>query len=336
MRTLQVGNNEAGQRLDRLLGKYLKEAPASFIYKMLRKKNILLNGKKAQGQERLLEGDTIKLFLSDETIQKFGGEKDCESTEKVWKGARIPFTVLYEDSHVLIANKPAGLLSQKAGREDVSFIEYMTAYLMDRGELSREQLQTFKPGICNRLDRNTSGILVAGKSLPALQQMNAVFKERRLEKYYLCIVKGKLDKRERLAAYLKKDASHNRVQVSVRQIEGSQYIETEYEPLDSKSWRGMEFTLLKVHLITGKSHQIRAHLKSIGHPLIGDGKYGYKDLTKVAKSEFNLKYQLLHAYQLHFFEMEDVLAPLSGQTITAPLPEQFLQIMDTIGFVCPY
>lgn len=330
MKELAISANEAGQRFDKLLAKYLKEAPKGFIYKMLRKKNITLNGKKADGSERLCEGDTVRLFLSDDTIEKFAAGNGDEP--QMLPGRRIPpFAIVYEDDHILVANKPAGMLSQKASREDISFIEYLKEYLLSSGAITTEQLRTFSPGICNRLDRNTSGLLVAGKTLAGVQQMNAMFKERNLQKYYLCIVKGRLNESERVEGYLTKDTSHNRVTVTKNETEGSHFIQTEYEPLAVSLWKEKEYTLLKVHLITGKSHQIRAHLKSIGHPIIGDGKYGHKDVTRIAKSEFNLKHQLLHAYQLRLGEVKGDLSYLSGKLFEAPVPKQFADIIETMG-----
>lgn len=335
MRELAISANEAGQRFDKLLAKYLKEAPKGFIYKMLRKKNITLNGKKADGSERLCAGDTVRLFLSDDTIEKFAaGTGTGTLPERMNSGGGQyipPFAIVYEDEHILVVNKPAGMLSQKADREDISLIEYLKEYLLSSGAITTEQLRTFSPGICNRLDRNTSGLLVAGKTLAGVQQMNAMFKERNLDKYYLCIVKGKLNKSERVEGYLTKDTSHNRVAITEYETEGSHLIQTEYEPLAANQWKGQEYTLLKVHLITGKSHQIRAHLKSIGHPVIGDGKYGHKDVTRVVKSEFNLRHQILHAYQLRLGEIKGDLSYLSGRLFEAPVPEQFADIIEAMG-----
>ena len=155
MKQLVMKDIDSGQRLDKFLGKYLKEAPKSFIYKMLRKKNIVLNGKKADGSEKLKAGDEIKLFLSEDTLKKFCGETK--------EGVCGSLDVVYEDEQVLFINKPAGMLSQKASREDVSLVEYLTGYLLEQGSLSKEDLQTFHPGVCNRLDRNTSGLVAAGK-----------------------------------------------------------------------------------------------------------------------------------------------------------------------------
>jgi 23S rRNA pseudouridine955/2504/2580 synthase len=191
MKQFYVQQNEAGQRLDKLLLKLLNKAPKSFIYKMLRKKNIVLNGKKADGSEKLVVQDEIKLFLSDETIEQFNEPVDTTVVDH-------KLTILYEDRHILIINKPLGILSQKAVKEDVSIVEHIISYLLTSGQITREQLASFKPAVCNRLDRNTSGILIAGKSLLGLQEMARLLKDRGLDKYYLCIVKGKVEGKKRI------------------------------------------------------------------------------------------------------------------------------------------
>ena len=183
MKSVIVNSNEAGQRLDKLLGKYLNLAGKGFLYKMMRKKNITLNGKKCDGSEKLSEGDEIRLFLSDETIEKF-------SQVRVQKVRKTKLDLVYEDSHILLINKPSGMLSQKAKETDESLVEYLIQYLLDGGKLTKEDMRQFKPSVCNRLDRNTSGIVIAGKSLPGLQLMSEAIKERTIGKYYLCIVKG--------------------------------------------------------------------------------------------------------------------------------------------------
>ena len=175
MKELIIHDNEAGQRLDKLLRKYLSEAPGSFIYKMLRKKNIVLNGKKATGNEHLKKGDSVKLFLADDTIAKF--QAAGKTVEESIKNT-VKLDVIYEDQNVIFINKPSGMLSQKAKETDVSVVENVTAYLLESGQLTRENLKTFRPSICNRLDRNTSGLIVAGKSLAGLQQMGELFKKR--------------------------------------------------------------------------------------------------------------------------------------------------------------
>lgn len=328
MKEIIITDKEAGQRFDKYLGKYLEKAGKSFVYKMLRKKNITLNGKKAEGSERLNEGDVIKLFLADETIEKFAS--NIEETTAVMKPVAEAETeelnIIYEDDKVLLINKPAGMLSQKARPEDITLVEHIIAYLLKSGSLTTEQMKGFRPGICNRLDRNTSGIIVAGKSLEGLQVMGELFKDRSLDKYYYCIVKGAVEKKEQIEGYLYKNHSHNKVTISKEPQEGSEYIKTQYEPVKKTD----EYTLLKVKLITGKSHQIRAHLHSIGHPIIGDGKYGDVRVNKFFKKNYKLKHQLLHAAELHFPTMKEGFEGLSGKVIKAPFPDYFETIINGV------
>lgn len=276
----------------------MREATKSFIYKMLRKKNITLNGKKAQGNEKLEPGDKVVLFFSEETLEKFCGD----SPEN--KGKRqADFPIIYEDDQILLINKPAGLLSQKAKPEDVSLVELVQQYVgCEPG---------FSPGICNRLDRNTSGIVVAGKTLPALQKMTELFRMREVEKYYLTIVKGAMTETKEVDGYLLKDAKTNKVTVYREEKKGSSYIRTGYEPLVTTR----EMTLLRVHLMTGKPHQIRSHLSSLGHPVLGDAKYG--------GAHPQIKYQLLHAYELHFPKLGKPFEKISGKCFTATIPQTF-------------
>jgi 23S rRNA pseudouridine955/2504/2580 synthase len=283
---------------------------------MLRKKNITLNGKKAEGSEMLKVQDEIKLFLSDDTYALFSEEVQTTNVEH-------DLAIIYEDQHILIVNKPLGILSQKAEKEDVSMVEHIISYLLYTNQLTKEQLISFKPAICNRLDRNTGGILIAGKSLLGLQEMARLLKDRSLGKYYLCIVKGHVEKKERIEGYLSKDEKKNQVTIHPTEIENSEYICTEYEPV---SYSEHKYTLLRVKLITGKSHQIRAHLASIGHPIIGDYKYGDQKTNHFFKVNYDLSSQLLHSYQMVFPELKGELANLSGKCFTANLPEQFDKI----------
>ena len=353
MKNFYVQQNEAGQRLDKLLAKLLNKAPKSFLYKMLRKKNIVLNGKKAEGSEKLALDDRITLFLSDETIAEFSEQAEAVVVKK-------DLDIVYEDPHLLVVNKPIGELSQKAEKEDVSMVEYIISYLLTSRQLTREQLTSFKPGICNRLDRNTSGLLIAGKSLPGLQEMAEILKNRSLGKYYLCIVKGRLEGNKRVEGYLSKDEATNKVKIHSVQIEDAEYICTEYEPICSlpgkevgsknaserrqtqeamvqNNLRGITeegakgaFTLLQVKLITGRSHQIRAHLASLGHPLIGDYKYGDQKTNHYFKSRYGLTHQLLHSYRMVFPELKGELSYLSGKELKAEQPEIFLKIQKDL------
>lgn len=315
MKIITVGKNEAGQRLDKLLLKHLNKAPKSFIYKMLRKKNITLNGKKAEGSEITQLKDEIKLFLSDETVQKFSEEFQTTAVD-------YNFSVIYEDKNILVVNKPAGLLSQKAEKQDVSLVEHIISYLLGSNQITNEELQTFKPAICNRLDRNTSGLVVAGKTLVGLQTMSELFRERNLDKYYLCIVKGAMKESKRISGYLKKDEKLNKVSISLTENEDSEPIETEYYPVNYND----NYTLLRVKLVTGKTHQIRAHLNSIGHPIIGDNKYGNKAVNIDVNTTFHLKHQLLHSYQLIFPELTGEFAELSKKELIAEVPGYFNKI----------
>lgn len=335
MKAFLVTKNEAGQRLDKLLAKYMDTAPKSFFYKMLRKKNITLNGKKADGAEKVAEGDEVRLFLSDETILGFQSGKRQKSTkvEKTIPGLK-PQEIVYEDEDIIIVNKPAGELSQKAKKEDISINERIVVYLRERYGIGEDH---FTPGICNRLDRNTTGLLIAGKSLAGLQEMAELLKHRTLDKYYLCIVVGEVKKSQRLNGYLKKDETSNMVQVYSEEDmikrrsdrSGFDRIETQISPLIVKDG----FSLLAIRLITGKTHQIRAHLASIGFPILGDTKYGTGKQQESMQSmcrRFHLTCQLLHAYRLEFPKTKGALMNLSEKVITVEPPAKFLRIMEEL------
>lgn len=346
MKKIIVSKNEAGQKLLKLLAKYLDAAPQSFLHKMLRKKNITLNGKRADGSELLKETDEVCLFLSEDTVRSFqraerlettggdnrnGGKEDKKTDKSNGSGNKRELSgirVLYEDADVLLLNKPVGVLSQKAAPEDVSLNEWVISYLLKNGTVTKEELQTFRPGVCNRLDRNTSGLLTAGKSLLGLQTLSLLFKERAVHKDYFCIVCGKVKAACRLQGYLEKDARTNKVTVEKeRRSEEGSYIETEYMPVAANG----RYTLLRVRLLTGKTHQIRAHLASVGHPLLGDEKYGNREVNRMLREKFGLKHQLLHAAFLEFPEQMQACTALAGKVFFAPVPEQFEQIAKGLG-----
>ena len=316
MREIVISKNEAGQRLDKFLGKYMKLAGKSFFYKMLRKKNITLNGNKADGSEKLEEGDSVTLFLAEETIEKFRGG----AAAVVYPTANL--NVIYEDEDVIIINKPAGMLSQKAEASDVSLVEYLLGYLMKKGEITQESLMTFKPGVCNRLDRNTSGIVICGKSLKGLQAMSGMLKDRALDKYYLCLVKGTMLHGGMLDGYIRKQEMSNQVQVLSSPAPDAVPIRTAYEPIHANA----RCTLVRVKLITGRSHQIRAHLASIGHPILGDMKYGDPAANRWLKETYQVHRQMLHSAEL---VIPSDLAGMkaAGRRITADLPADMRRVI---------
>ena len=327
MQTLTVTPNEAGQRMDKLLAKYLDQAGKGFLYKMMRKKNITLNGKKCDGSEHLEEGDEIQLFMADETIEKFQAAPKAPARSTAGYGYK-KLDIIYEDSHILIVNKPSGMLSQKAKESDISLNEHILNYLIQSGHLPVEQLRTFKPSICNRLDRNTSGLVAAGVSLAGLQGMNRIFKDRSIHKYYQCLVKGEVKEKQLITGFLKKDEAFNKVEIHSKQTADSVPIMTEYVPLKSNG----KVTLLQVTLITGRSHQIRAHLASIGHPILGDFKYGDRRVNERVRSNYKITSQMLHSFRLVM--PEDLPAPLhylGKKEFSAPLPESFLRVMKGEG-----
>ena len=479
MQSTTIGSNQAGQRLDKFLHKFLPNAGSGFLYKMLRKKNITLNGRKAEGSELLKEGDSVSFFFSQETFEKFTGRailpeisghspktnlsgEEGHSTKPEAAGknnlsakteaagknrhsakpeaagknklsaepeaagknnlsakpeaagknnlsakpevigktelsakpeaagrrglsVNTEFTgkkrtslpeyekayrllkgiqVIYEDEHFLFLSKPAGILSQKAKPADCSLNEWMIGYLLEKNPSLAEELITFRPSICN-------GIVLCGKSLAGLQFLNRYIKERNLGKFYHTICLGELREADRIQGYLTKDEKSNKVQVytlpktvirqdapeqnqataenhamvqnqttaqnnesekdgALRQMPFSRqdYIETGYVPLGCKHG----YTYLEVELITGKTHQIRAHLAGLGHPLLGDFKYGEEKINRRIRQQYHLSHQLLHAYRILFPEiLSGVGASLSRREFIAPEPEAFVKIKRALG-----
>lgn len=322
MRKLEIGKNDAGQRMDKYLKKYFREAGSGFLYKMLRKKNILLNNKKAEGKEILQQGDQISLYLAEETIEKFRGAEKTKK-EEFTSYPEFSMDIIYEDEDFLFINKPAGILSQKALPQDSSMVEYIIGYLLKQKKITEKELETFHPSVCNRLDRNTSGMILAGKSLAGLQILSRVLKERSMKKFYICLVKGEVKGKVTQKAWLVKNKKDNRVQVYKKESEGASLIETAYEPL----WTDGKVTVLKVDLITGKSHQIRCHLASLGYPLAGDEKYGDGTWNRELKKVTGLNRQFLHAWEIQFPNSEEVPENLAGKIFHAPLSEDLKKVL---------
>lgn len=330
----EITEREAGQRLDRYLYKLLPEAGSGFLHKMLRKKNIILNDRKAQGNEVLASGDQVKLFFAEETLHKFMGREPSKTHDTgesfIWRQAYERYgnlPILYENEHILLVDKPAGLLTQKAGETDLSLNEWLAGYLFSKGELSDASPAAYKPSACNRLDRNTSGIVLCAKSVRGAQLLGDLLKERTLHKYYRLYVKGRVESPQTIEGYLTKDEAHNKVTIRENppgKEQTASYIKTRYQPLKQEA----DKTLLEVELITGKPHQIRAHLASIGHPLLGDYKYGDKAWNDRYKKTCHIEAQLLHACRVEFPELEVPFADISERSFSAEMPPVFAQAAD--------
>lgn len=345
MQEFVVTRQEAGGRFDKYLKKRLPLASSGFVYKMLRKKNITLNDKKAEGRELLTEGDVVKLFFSGETYQKFSGSLPVREDKapgvfltasalaaecgRAYREIDGIFSV-YEDEDILILNKPAGVLSQKARASDISANEWMLGYLLEKKEITGDGLLHFRPSVCNRLDRNTSGLLLCGKTPGGSRFLSKLLKERGLHKYYLGYVKGKIEEPLTLRGYLKKEETKNRSDILSedayrRKIKVNRKIEKVYKKVETvvrpeTYFDRIDYTKAEILLVTGKSHQIRAQLASIGHPLLGDIKYGWKPQRK---EEESFRCQMLHARRVVFPETEGEFSYLSGKCVTAPAPPYF-------------
>lgn len=311
MRQLEIDKNNENGRLDKFLLKYMNAAPKSFVYKMLRKKNIKLNGKRAEGSEILKNGDVVTLFISDDTLTEFMSKRQV-------RHSNINVDVVYEDSNVLLCNKPVGVLSQNDGSENDSINDAMLYYLYKKGEYDASAESTFKPGICNRLDRNTGGITAMGKNLAAAQALNAAYKNKCVEKLYITVVKGYVKDIGIIKGWHSKD-SNNKAVIYDEKRENTAYVETAYRPVAVKNG----YTLLEVTLISGKSHQIRVSLEHLGFPVAGDKKYGGR-----WDNPFGASHQILYAYKLIFKEETGFLAYLAGKEFKINYDNTLKRVFD--------
>lgn len=303
MKKVIVNKNDSGQRLDKFLTKFLKNMPQSMLYKSIRKKRIKVNGKKGDISYKLCEGDVIELYINDEF---FGGEPQ----ENAFMSMKVNINVVYEDKNILIVDKKPGMIVHEDDGEKVNtLINHIKAYLYQKGEYDPESEKTFVPSLCNRIDRNTGGMVIAAKTAEALRIMNEKIKNKEIRKFYLCLVSGHLKKKSgELTDYLVKNTDQNRVYIEKDAKNGGKKIVTRYKVLAENELT----SLVEVELITGRTHQIRAHFASIGHPLAGDGKYGTNEFNK----KVGMKYQALYSYKLIFdFKDENALSYLNGKTI---------------------
>lgn len=327
MQTIIVDKSEAGQRFDKYLKRYFKNAQPSLLYKMLRKKNIVLNKTKATGNELLQADDVINTYFSDETFLLFTGKSSVVNennndvdlslyTEAYKKLGGID--IVYEDTDFVFMNKPVGVLSQTDENNKYSINEWLIGFLINKDETP--DFNSFKPSCSNRIDRNTSGLILAAKTYVGSRYLSDCIKGHSLEKYYLAVVHGHVKEGGILKGYLKKDHTNNKVKIQ-NSGKDTDFIHTEYRVISGND----KYTLLEVKLITGKSHQIRAHLSSIEHPLVGDVKYGGK-ILRFDNREYN--YQLLHAFRVVFPKDEKDENLLRGKIIECPAPQIFKDLCD--------
>lgn len=309
MKEIRITAQEENQRLDKFLLKYMNKASKGFLYKMLRKKRIKLNGGRAEGSELLRAGDTLQLYLAEETIDSFTEEKTLAPAER-------HFGIVYEDDDILVVSKPAGLLSHPEKSTDMdTLIDQILYYLHEKGQYTPKGQNGFTPALCNRLDRNTSGIVVAGKTLRGVQAANETIRGHGLEKYYLTLVAGEIHEAGEITGFLQKDGERN--QVRPAGPETGRRAVTKYRPVRCEKG----YTLLEILLVTGKTHQIRAHMQAIGHPVIGDRKYGDEKENRRFREDFALSNQFLHAGRIIWRKPEGALGYLAGKEMTAPLPK---------------
>ncbi|MBE6845523.1 MAG: RluA family pseudouridine synthase [Ruminococcus sp.] len=317
MKEFIINKNDSGQRLDKFISKAVPKLPKSLTYKYIRLKRIKLNGKRCEISQMLCEGDIINLYINDEFF-----ENPSEKSRKTIKTSTALPDIVYEDENLLIVYKPIGMdVHHGAQKPDETLIDIIQAYLFSKKEYNPDEENSFSPAICNRIDRNTTGLVIAAKNAATLREINESIRAHRIEKEYLCICSGSLpDKHSVETAYHRK-GKHNSVEISGKPANDFKRIITEYTVLEKKNG----FMLVKVNLITGKTHQIRAHLSFLGAPLLGDGKYGNVKINK----QNQIFTQQLCAYSLQFnFDEESNLKYLNNRKFTAPKTGFRLHLFD--------
>ncbi len=303
MRIITIQENDAGQRLDKFLMKYMPAMPKSMLYKLIRKKEIKYNQKRCQGNEILQPGDMIRIYAKDEFFEK---------KQKIISAEPSSLQIIFENQDLIIVRKPVGQDVHSGGHHDKNvLIDEIIKYLYDTGAYDPKAEQSFTPAVCNRIDRNTEGLVIAAKNAAALRAVNEAIRQRQIQKIYLAVTERPLPKQKEICtAWLKKDSNSNYVHIADHPSSGWQEIRTAYEVIAQNGQK----QLVRIHLLTGRTHQIRAHMAFIGSPLLGDVRYGGKAHAGT--------YQCLCAYQLSFSEITSpLLAELKNKIFTAPIPD---------------
>lgn len=306
---LKITGNEAHQRFDRFLRKYLKDHPLGEIYKNIRTGNIKVNGQKEPENYMVAVGDKVQIYMDDIEIYK-------EKAQVRFEGKSEIIDLVFEDENMLVVNKPVGMLTHPDKESDKDTLIDRVQWYLRKNPGTKSM--TFAPSACNRLDRNTAGLVIVAKNYASLRLLNKMIRERKISKYYLCIVKGSVKKDGEIKETLVKDERKNKTRFGRQGEDEARDSHTIYKIL----MRNNNYTLLEVELVTGRPHQIRAHFSGIGFPLYGDIKYG---ATREAMDS-----QFLFAYKIHFNEGEDHLIYLKDKTIQCPLPKEFEEVMGKL------
>lgn len=315
MREFIINSNDAGQRLDKFVLKAVKGMPVSLMYKSIRLKKIKVNRKRAEQKQILQKGDTVQMFLSEDLFAD-------KITDNELLTIKTDLNIVYEDENILICDKAPGVLvhsgdgdgkiSGQGNADDRNTLVYhIQAYLAQKGEYDPGQESSFAPALCNRIDRNTGGMVIAAKNAQSLRDVNERIKNNKITKRYLCALHGALPRKaDTLCDFLIKDSKNNKVRVLKSSVPGAKEIITKYKALSFNSEKNI--TLAEIELVTGRTHQIRAHMASLGNPLLGDGKYGVNEVDR----RIGYKHQALYSYKLTFEGAEDSLAYLNGKTFS--------------------